>query len=313
VPEKAEPVCEKTNRKSGNGTRVRLSNPDKVLYPDMGLTKADLAAYYAEVNDWLLPHVAKRPLTLVRCPEGRQKACFFQKHAMEGTAPELIRVPIKEKGERRVYLALDSLEGVLELVQMGVLEIHVWGSHIDKVEYPDQMVFDLDPDPSVPWIRVIEAAAQTYARLADLGLYSFLRTTGGKGLHVVVPIERRLKWDEVKEFAKAFAEDIVRQNPDRYTARLPLAARKGKIFVDYLRNGRGATAITNYSTRARPGATVATPLTWEELGPGLRPQDYNVRTVPERLRSLKKDPWADFNDARRAVTATMKRAVGLKK
>lgn len=314
VHEKAQPVKEKTKpgkKKNSAVSTARLTNPDKVLYPDMGLTKADLAAYYTAVADWQLPHVARRPLTLVRCPEGRQKACFYQKHAMEGTVPELTRIPLKEKNERRIYLALDSLAGVLALVQMGVLEIHAWGSRIDKVEYPDQMVFDLDPDPSVPWTRVVEAAAQTYARLADLGLYSFLRTTGGKGLHVVVPIARRLQWDDVKEFAKAFAEDIVRQNPERYTARLPLAARKGKIFIDYLRNGRGATAITNYSTRARPGATVAVPLAWDELKPTLRPKDFTVLTVPQRLQSLSQDPWKDFDDARRPITTAMKRAVGL--
>jgi bifunctional non-homologous end joining protein LigD len=309
--EKTKAKTKPDNERAKGGQAPRLTNPDKVLYPDMGLTKTDLAAYYTAVEDWLLPHLVRRPLTLVRCPEGRQKACFYQKHAMQGTVPELSRVPIKEKNERRVYLALDSLKGVLALVQMGVLEVHTWGSRIDNVEYPDQLVFDLDPDPTVPWPRVVDAAALTYARLADLGLYSFLRTTGGKGLHVVVPIERRLRWDEAKAFAKAFAEDIVRQHPDRYTARLPIAARKGKIFVDYLRNGRGATAITNYSTRARPGATVATPLAWNELSPELRPQEFNVLTVPQRLNSLDQDPWMDFNDARRPITIAMKRALGM--
>jgi bifunctional non-homologous end joining protein LigD len=200
----------------------------------------------------------------------------------------------------------------MALVQMGVLEIHVWSSRIDKLEYPDYFVMDLDPDPALPWAAVLDAAAMTRARLADLGLAGFLRTTGGKGLHVVVPIVRRQKWDEVKAFTKALAEDLVRQNPQRYTARMALAGRKGKIFIDYLRNGRGATAIANYSTRARPGAPVAVPLYWEELTPKLQPAQFSVLTVPSRLQSLKRDPWDDFDDARRAITVSMKRALGLK-
>jgi bifunctional non-homologous end joining protein LigD len=289
----------------------RLTNPDKVLYPEQGLTKADLAAYYASVADWMLPHIEKRPLTLVRCPEGRHKHCFFQKHPVDA-APEFLRVPIKENKGDTEYLALDSIEGLLALVQMGVLEIHVWGSRIDKLEYPDYFVLDLDPDPALPWTAVIEAAALTRARLADLGLTGFLHTTGGKGLHVVVPLVRRQKWDEVKAFTKALAEDLVCQNPARYTARMPLAGRKGKIFIDYLRNGRGATAIANYSTRARSGAPVAVPLDWDELTPALRPTQFNVLTVYARLQSLQRDPWGDFDDARRTITVSMKRALGMR-
>jgi bifunctional non-homologous end joining protein LigD len=196
---------------------------------------------------------------------------------------------------------------------MGVLEIHVWGARMDRPDFPDQLVFDLDPDPALPWSAVAEAALLTRARLADLGLTGFLRTTGGKGLHVVVPILRRHDWAQAKAFTKAFAEAMVRLDPARYTARMPLAGRRGKIFIDYLRNARGATAISSYSTRARPGATVAVPLAWDELTPELRPDQFNVRTVPARLRSLKHDPWKDFAGARRSITVAMMRAVGMER
>lgn len=294
---------------------ARLTNPNKVLYPELGLTKSDLAFYYLAVGDWMLPQLARRPLTLLRCPEGRHKECFFQKHASDSVPAELLRVPLTEDDGNTTdtYLAADSIEGVLALVQMGVLEIHVWGARMDRPDFPDQLVFDLDPDLALPWSAVAEAALLTRARLADLGLTGFLRTTGGKGLHVVVPIVRRHDWAQAKAFTKAFAEAMVRLDPARYTARMSLAGRRGKIFIDYLRNARGATAIASYSTRARPGATVAVPLAWEELTPELRPDQFNVRTVPVRLRSLKRDPWKNFTGARRSITAAMMRAVGVER
>jgi bifunctional non-homologous end joining protein LigD len=295
-------------------TPGRLTNPQKVLYPEVGLTKEDIASYYAAVSDWILPYVSNRPLTLVRCPEGRAKDCFFQKHATETVPDELRRIPItnSDGSGTELYLAVDDIQGVLALVQMGVLEIHVWGARADKPEVPDQLVFDFDPDAAVPWAAVVDAAVMARRRLRDLGLTGFLRTTGGKGLHVVVPIARRLKWPEIKNFTKAFAEEMVRLDSSRYTARLPLAARKGKIFVDYLRNGRGATAIASYSTRARPNAPVSVPLDWKELTPTLAPGDFTVRTVPERLRALKRDPWEDFDDARRVITRGMMKELGVR-
>ncbi|BAU48322.1 DNA ligase [Sulfurifustis variabilis] len=296
-----------------NGRRVRITNADKVLYPEQGVTKEELALYYEAVGEWMLPHVVRRPLTLLRCPEGPHKQCFWQKHATRGMPEELRRVPIAEHGGKDVetYLAVDSLQGVLALVQMGVLEIHVWGSRIDRPDQPDRLIFDIDPDPSLGWDAVLEAVALVYARVLDLGLAGFVRTTGGKGLHVVVPIARRHDWDEAKAFSKALADDIVRRNPGRYTSRLALSARKQKVFIDYLRNARGATAVTNYSTRAKPHAPVAVPLAWEELDSELRSDRYNVRNVYERLRALKRDPWEDFDAARRAITARMKREMGM--
>ncbi len=318
IPEPQVPNIESEARARHTALAVpipaRLTHADKVLYPEQGLTKGDLAAYYTVVADRMLPSLARRPLTLLRCPEGRHKTCFFQKHLADDAPASLLRVPIAdEAGKHRTYLAVNSLDGVLALVQMGVLEIHQWGSMIDRPELPDQLVFDLDPDPSVPWTAVIDAAHLVHARLHELGLTGFLRTTGGKGLHVVTPIARRLNWREAKSFAKAFTEAIVRQDPKHYTARLPRAARRGKIFIDYLRNGHGATAIANYSTRARTGATIAVPLTWAELTSALEPARYTVITVPDRVKSLKHDPWAGFDTARHAVTRAMMRAVGLTK
>lgn len=313
VPEPLTPPGESANA-AGALARVSLSRRDKILYPDQGLTKADLASYYARVAERMLPYLAHRPLTLLRCPDGRHKACFFQRHAAAGTPAELLRVPLAEAdgGEMRIHLAVDSLDGVLALVQMGVLEIHAWGARVDRPDAPDRLVFDLDPDPALPWAVVREGAALMRARLGDLGLTGFLRTTGGKGLHVVVPLARRHGWVEVKAFARALAEDIARRDAARYTARLARASRAGRIFIDYLRNARGASAIANYSTRARPGAPVAVPVAWEELTPALRPERFNVVTVPERLRSLPRDPWEGFEAARRPVTASMKRALGLR-
>jgi bifunctional non-homologous end joining protein LigD len=198
---------------------------------------------------------------------------------------------------------------VLALVQLGSLELHVWGSRAAKVEYPDLMIFDVDPDIGLPWGRVVEGCRTLRARLGDLGLRSWLKTTGGKGMHVCVPLGRRQTWDEVKEFSRALSEDLVRREPEKYTANLLKAQRKGRIFIDYLRNGRGATAVAAWSTRARPGATVSMPLAWEELDASLRPDAWTVGNAASRLRGA--DPWGGFFDCRQTITADMKRDVGL--
>jgi bifunctional non-homologous end joining protein LigD len=195
---------------------------------------------------------------------------------------------------------------------MGTMEFHGWGSKVDKVECPDRLVFDLDPDEGLAWERVVEGALRVRARLEELGLRTFLKTTGGKGLHVVAPLQRRAGWDDVKAFTKAVVETIVAAEPSRYTSKLPKASRKGKIFIDYLRNGRGATSIAAYSTRARPNAPVSTPLFWEELETDVRGNTYTVRNLPERLEGLESDPWASFLKVRQSITAAMKKAVGMK-
>lgn len=288
---------------------VRLSHPDKVLYSDQGITKRDLARYYERVADWILPHVVDRPLALVRCPGGRGKPCFFQKHPGEGAPAHLRQVNVSEIGAPEYNLAVKDLAGLIALVQMGVLEIHIWGSRMQHLEKPDRLVFDLDPDASVDWQDVIVAAREVRAVLKELGLDSFPKTTGGKGLHIVVPVRPRTEWAEAKAFCRAVADFMVRAAPDRYIATASKAARKGKIFIDYLRNARGSTAIAPYSTRSKPGATVSVPLAWEELSAKLRSDHFTIENVPARLKKLRKDPWAELLTTRQSITARMMQRV----
>jgi bifunctional non-homologous end joining protein LigD len=288
-----------------------LTHLDKLLYPEQGIRKAELLAYYAVVAEWMLPHVANRPLTLVRCPDGRHRQCFFQKHARPGVPAAVGRIEIEEEGgKRETYMRVDDLPGLVALGQLGVLEVHTWVCHADAVERPDQLVFDVDPDTSLAWERVVEAALDVRRRMRALGLESFTKTTGGKGLHVVAPVTRRLSWDDHKGFARALAERMATEHPELYTANARKAERKGRIFLDALRNGRGATAVAAYSPRAREGAPVATPVTWKELEAGIRPRDFTVFTIPQRLSQLHADPWAGYANLRQAITAAARRALG---
>jgi bifunctional non-homologous end joining protein LigD len=294
---------------------VPLTSPDRVLYEGMGLTKLDLARYYERVADWMLPHVADRPLSLVRCPQGRDGECFFQKHVGD-TFPEAVgrvAIPEKEGDEAKLYGTVDSVAGLVALVQMGVLEIHLWGARTDRLERPDRLVFDLDPDVGLAWERVIEATFALRVRLAELGLQSFVKTTGGKGLHVVVPLTRRHGWEEVKDFARAVAADLVRREPERYTDNARKARRKGRIFIDYLRNGRGATFIAPFSTRAREGAPVSAPVAWKEVGPKLRSDQWSAATLPTRLARLSEDPWQGIDQVRQSITREVRQELGLER
>jgi bifunctional non-homologous end joining protein LigD len=286
---------------SGHG---RLTNADKVLYPDIGLTKAGLAAYYEQVAEWMLPHLRGRPLTLVRCPEGYQK-CFYQKHVNEKVPPAIGRIEIEEDEGRETYMLAETAEALLGLVQMGVLEVHTWGSTKERLGHPDRLTFDLDPDPSVPWAQVIEAALLTKTLLEELGLVSFLKTTGGKGLHIVTPIQRTHGWEDVKAFAKSVADHLVRTIPQRFTSNMAKRVRNGKIFIDYLRNARGATAIAAYSTRAKPGAPVSMPIAWDELSEEIASDYFTVGNVPARLNGHRQDPWAAYARSARRLTADM--------
>jgi bifunctional non-homologous end joining protein LigD len=284
---------------------VRLSHPDKVLYPGQGITKLDLANYYAQVSDWMLPHVIDRPLAIVRCPAGSGKACFFQKHPGDGAGDHLRQVNVAKEGAPEYNLAVGDVAGLISLVQRGVLEIHVWGSRAKQLEKPDRLIFDLDPDPSVDWPDVIAAARQIRLLLGELGLTTFLKTTGGKGLHLVVPVQPRAEWHDAKAFCRAVADFMVRLAPDRFTATMSKAARKGKIFIDYLRNARGATAVAPYSTRNRPGATVSVPIAWEELTAGLHSDHFTIENLPARLSKLKNDPWTELAKTKQSITAAM--------
>jgi len=292
---------------------VRLTHPDKVLYPEQGITKRELVRYYEAVSDWMLPHVVGRPLSLLRCPAGYLKGCFYQKHAAAGTPEVLRRIRIREgtgTGKNvATYLFIDGLPGLLALVQMGVLEVHPWGSQVETLERPDRMTLDLDPSPEVPWGRMIETALTIRTRLRELGLESFVKTTGGKGLHVVAPLQAKQSWEEMKEFSRAVAEEFVQAAPQWFVATMTKAKRTGKIFIDFFRNTRGATAVAAYSTRARPGAPVSTPLSWDEL-PSLKSADaYTLGTVPARLAGLRSDPWKGFFEVRQWISAKMRQSV----
>jgi bifunctional non-homologous end joining protein LigD len=278
---------------------VRLSNPDKILYPEQGITKGELADYYVAVAEWMLPHVSNRPITMVRCPTGQEKKCFYQRHAGSGV-PEQLR-QVKVPGFDDPYLYIEDLPGLIAMVQMGVLEMHPWGVTVEHPDKPDRIIFDLDPDEGLGFSDVISAALEVRERLDALGLTSFVKTTGGKGLHVVVPVEPVTEWPAAKAFAKHLSAQMAADSPERYLTRISKAERAGRIFIDYLRNDPTSTAVGAYSTRSRPGAPVATPLEWEEVGPKLDPAALNLRTVPARLAALKSDPWAGIDAARKRL------------
>lgn len=290
---------------------ITLSNPGRVLYPELGLTKLDLAEYYETVAPAMLPYVLNRPLSLVRCPEGYTKECFFQRHGMKGMSKAIKEIFIPGGETKKKYLYIDDAAGLFGLVQIGVLEIHDWGVSIEKISEPDHIVFDLDPDPDLALETLKAAVTEVREFLAELGLKSFLRSTGGKGLHVVAPLTPKRGWAEVKGFAKAVADALVQARPDRYTANMAKRVRTQKIFVDYLRNQRGGTAICNYSTRARKDAPVACPLRWDELE-GLKvASPYTVKTLPARLKALKRDPWEGYFKTRQSISAKALKALGL--
>ena len=275
-----------------------LTHPDRVLWPDVGVTKQGLAEFYTEIWPAIAPHVVDRPLALVRCPGGVEEGCFFQKHAWAGIGEHIARSRDPDGGEE--LLTIKTLEGLIALVQASVLEIHVWGAKLGSIETPDGITFDLDPDPEVAWSDVVGAAFEVRDRLKDLGLASFVKTTGGKGLHVFAPLKPHADWAAVKDFSHALAGAMAKDSPQRYLAKASKSARRRRIFVDYLRNGRGATAVAAYSARARAGAPVSTPLGWDELGPEMRPDRFTVLNLLHRLANID-DPWRDVRKAARRL------------
>jgi bifunctional non-homologous end joining protein LigD len=270
---------------------VRLSNSDKLLYAGQGISKSDLAEYYLAIAPRMLPHVALRPITLVRCPTGRQRACFFQRHAGAGIPRQIEQM--KVPGFDKPYLFIRDAPGLVALVQIGTLEIHPWGVSAAAPDRPDRLIFDLDPDEGLGFGAVIAAAREVRDRLAAYGLESFVKTTGGKGLHVVAPILPKADWKTAKAFAKRLSDEMAADAPDRYLTRISKAERAGRLFIDYLRNDATATAVAPYSTRAREGAPVAMPIAWEELVDGLDPAAFTVRTAAARA-AQRSDPWADL-------------------
>lgn len=268
-----------------------ITHPDKVLYPEQGITKRQLLDYYGLVAERMLPHVANRPLTLVRCPNGRGKPCFFQKHPGASVPPGLRSVSLPEKSGSSPYSVLDGALGLFGLAQLGALEVHTWGARADDVEHPDLLVFDLDPDPAVTYEAVIAGAQALRGIFEQARLESFVKTTGGKGLHVCIPIQPELDWAVVKDFSARIARSLAQSSPQLYVATQSKAKRHGKTFIDYLRNVRGATFIAPYSTRARENAPIATPLEWDELSPKLPPDSFTLRSIEARLAKLPRDPF----------------------
>jgi bifunctional non-homologous end joining protein LigD len=315
----AHPIAAKVSMKTVQPTTdgakhppIRLTHPTKILDPESSLTKQALADYYYAVASRMLPHIAGRPLSLVRCPEGSAKPCFFQKHVNSMLPPGIgsVSVPDKKTGAIEPYITLTDKsatpEALASLAQLGVLEIHPWGSRNDDLEHPDRLIFDLDPDESLPWSTVAEAAAEVRTRLKKLGLTSFLKTTGGKGLHVVIPIEPTLSWTDAKEFAHRFVLAMEKANPRLYLTKMTKSARTGRIYLDYLRNERGATAVAAYSPRARSGAGVSMPLAWPEIAASgefatTRPT-FRVADFATWQPRLAKDPWKAIATTRQSIT-----------
>jgi len=253
-----------------------------------------------------------RPLSLLRCPDGWKAECFYQKHADKSVHSSVGRVEVPEGSGSATYMMIKSLTGLMGMVQWGVLELHPWGSQAPKLDRPDRLIFDFDPHAAIAWKQLVEAVQLLRSLLEELGLIGFLKTTGGKGLHVVVPIRASLSWDQAKRFAKATADLMVHTYPDRFIATASKSRREGLIFVDHLRNAQGATAVCAYSPRARANAPVATPITWEELDRDVRFDHFNVRSVPVRLDRMKADPWAGFFDVKQSVGSAMLKRMGVR-
>jgi bifunctional non-homologous end joining protein LigD len=310
--EKPMPVAKAAGDEGADTERagVRISSPNKVLFPKQGLTKADIVGYYEAVAPLMLPHVGRRPLSLVRCPQGFGHHCFYQKHDSGGFPEEMRRVMIAESdGTKEQYFYITDLKGLVAGVQMGTLEFHIWGSSIDQLEKPDRIVIDLDPDVGLGFEDVRRAAFDLRDRLAHIGLKTFPMLSGGKGFHLVAPLTRRAHWKEVKSFCHGFAVMLGGDAPERYVANMSKAKRKGRIFVDYLRNERGSTAIAPYSTRTRETAAVAAPITWKEAETVAAANVFTVKTMPERAKKVG-DPWKGYFKVKQSITKAMMKAVG---
>lgn len=284
TPTKRAPTCAVAG--------IRISHPDRLIYAELGISKIDLARYYEQLADWIVPHVAGRPLTLVHCPAGLAAPCNYLKHAKAWGPNALRRVKIQEKAKVGEYLIADSIEAVVSLAQMGIVEIHTWNSAIEDIERPNRIVWDFDPGPSVTWKQIATAARVLREVLQTLGLRSWVKTTGGRGLHVVVPVKLGRDVAECLEFSRAVSEAMVRTNPRVYTTAFAKLGRERKILIDFMRNNRTNTSIAAFSPRARPGAPVSLPVDWDDLE--MTPERWTLATVPKRLKRLRTDPWADY-------------------
>lgn len=280
---------------------VTISHPERVVFANARLTKGDVADYYRQMARWILPEVARRPLSLLRCPDGVDKPCFFQKHHGTGLGDAVEAIPLEQKSGREDYLYIEDTEGLLQLVQMNTLELHPWGASVDDPEHPDRLVFDLDPGEGVTWTAIKAAARDVRDRLHEIGLESFARLSGGKGIHVVVPLTPKADWAQAKDFCESFAQAMAEHAPDRYVATMSKAKRTGVIFIDWLRNARGATSVCSWSLRARPSAGVAVPLRWEELGRVTAADAFPLPKALQRAQKLKKDPWEGIDQVKQVL------------
>jgi bifunctional non-homologous end joining protein LigD len=291
----------KHTTKAASAATVKITSLDRVVFADAGIDKGRVAEYYRAIADWILPGLVERPLSLVRCPDGADGACFFQKHHAPALGKHVHAIPLQQKSGTEDYLYVRDAAGLLELVQMNTLEFHPWGARIGDTEHPDRLVFDLDPDAGVAWPQVRAAAREVRAQLATHGLESFVRLSGGKGLHVVVPLRPRADWDAAKDFCEQVAQELVVRRPDAYVATMSKARRTGRIFIDWLRNTRGATSVTSWSLRARPGAPVAVPLRWEDLGRIDAGNQFGLAAAQARAARLRRDPWEGFESLRQTL------------
>jgi bifunctional non-homologous end joining protein LigD len=302
VKKPTRPAAKRAKGKTAEDFGIEISSPDRVIYPELKLTKKDLADYYATVEPLIMETVGNRPMTLIRCPGGRTGECFFQKHDKGTFGPHVKQVPILEKdGKTEDYLYLEDIQGLLACVQMGTMEFHGWGSKVDAVDYPDRLVFDLDPDEGLDFAAVREAAVALRELLKQLGLETFPLLTGGKGLHVVAPLDASADWPEVSDFAERFSRAVAEADPDRFTANIRKVQRKGRIFLDWLRNQRGSTAVMPYSARAREGAPVAAPITWDELDDFDSGHAFSIRDADELLKRAKSKRLAGWGKAEQSL------------
>jgi len=301
-PQKLAKAQKKGDRATAESFGVKISNPERIVYPEDGLTKKDLADYYAGIEALMMVDAARRPITLIRCPQGRGKKCFFQKHDSGAFGEHVKQIAIEEKkGDVQDYLWFEDVRGLLTCVQMGTIEFHGWGSRTDKVEYPDRLVFDLDPDVGLDFERVKDAALRLRALLGDLGLTTFPLLSGGKGIHVVVPLDASADWPTVKSFAERFTRAIAQAEPEMFTANIRKVERKGRIFLDWLRNQRGATAVLPYSARAREGAPVAAPIAWEEIDQYGGGNHFSIRDLDELIARSESKMLAGWGKSEQAL------------
>jgi bifunctional non-homologous end joining protein LigD len=306
APTRTGTASTKRSRAQTEVAGVRVSHPDRVIDNRSGIRKIELVRYYEAVAEWMLPHLRDRPLALVRAPEDIGGELFFQKHSQKLSIPNVTQHPGLDPGHPPL-ITVETLAALVGAAQMGTVEFHTWNALASNIEKPDRMVFDLDPDTSLGWERMIEAAQLTRSLLDELGLRSFCKTSGGKGLHVVVPLAKQASWDEVKDFSQAVAQHMAATLPQHFSAKMGAQNRKKKIFIDYLRNNRGSSTVAAFSTRARPGLGVSVPLAWDEVAGTTAGDQWNIANVHERLAGLRRDPWADYAKTRQRITAAMKK------